>query len=569
MKDLEIKSAFLFKNKKNILAFALIIIADIALAIYFNHVSVGPFYGLKMILILDTVFCSFIYIYFSQPKREKVFNIILICIFLCLSINIFIDFLEIFYSKQISFRILGEYVLKIITILSCAICIIVARRKNLELHKVFAITAMIIGLVYMITITPLSPPDEQVHYRSSYILSNYILFQDNKNTAQKEHFDFKYFESHKNVSESYHRFSDSFFIDEPNKKVIIADNESLGYPLERLPQTLGLSLGRILGLNYLGIFYLGRFFNLFFYVLIMTLAIRKIPFFKTMIFIVGVLPMSIQQAASFSTDSFINSMAIFLIANFVYSITERKNIMSKREMLTILIVSTLLAPAKVIYIFIVFMAFLIPKERFRQKRNRFAFIIALFIMSGVFILFVKGIALINIAGNSSSDTWSGERFYCINDIILDPIGSFKIYVETISLKWEYFIGTAIGELLSGLTLHLSKFIIYCFALLLMISALREKYDNYVFTINKRFVLLIISIIIIILILTAMLLGWTPYSNNIILGVQGRYFIPIIPLIMMALRNDLIVINKKIDKNLVVVAILLQYFVISTVINYTF
>lgn len=569
MKDLEIKSAFLFKNKKNILAFALIIIADIALAIYFNHVSVDPFYGLKMILILDTVFCSFIYIYFSQPKREKVFNIILICIFLCLFINICIDFLEIFYSKQISFRILGEYALKIITILSCAICIIVARRKNLELHKVFAIIAMIIGLVYMIAITPLSAPDEQVHYRSSYILSNYILFKDNKNTAQKEHFDFKYFESHKNVSESYHRFSDSFFIDEPNKKVIIADNESLGYPLERLPQTLGLSLGRILGLNYLGIFYLGRFFNLFFYVLIMTLAIRKIPFFKTMIFIVGVLPMSIQQAASFSTDSFINSMAIFLIANFVFSITERKNIMSKREMLTILIVSALLAPAKVIYIFIVFMAFLIPKERFRQKRNHFAFIIALFIISGVFILFVKGIALINIAGNPGSDTWSGERFYCINDIILDPIGIFKIYVDTISLKWEYFIGTAIGELLSGLTLHLSKFIIYCFALLLMISALREKYDNYVFTINKRFVLLIISIIIIILILTAMLLGWTPYSSNIILGVQGRYFIPIIPLIMMALRNDLIVINKKIDKNLVVVAILLQYFVISTVINYTF
>jgi len=569
MKDLEIKTNFLFKNKKIILSFILLIIVDITLTIYLNHVSASPFSGLKMILILDTVFCSFIYIYFSQPKREKVFNIILICIFLCLFINTFMDFLEIFYTKQISARILGEYILKIITIISCAICIIVARRKKLELHKVFAITAMIIGLVYMIIITPLSVPDEQTHYSLSYKLSNYILFQENKNTAQPEHFDFTYFHGHKNVPEAYHRFSDDLFLDETSDQGSYKINKSIAYPIERLPQTLGLSLGRILNLNFLGIFYLGRFFNLLFYVLILTLAIRKIPYFKAMIFIVGILPMSIQQAASFSTDSFINSMAIFLIANFVYSIIKSESIMTKREILTILIVSALLAPAKVIYVFIVFMGLLIPKERFRDNRNRIAFIGLLLLVSVGLILFIKGVAVVNIGTNSSTDNWAGERFYVLKDIISDPIGSIKIYIDTMVFRWEFYFLTSIGGLLSGLTLHISNFFVYCFALLLMMSALKQKHDNYVFTINKRIVLLIISGITIFLVMTAMLLGWTPRSYNIIEGVQGRYFIPVIPLIMMAFRNHIIVINKEIDKNLVVIAILLQYCVISSVINFTF
>ena len=59
--------------------------------------------------------------------------------------------------------------------------------------------------------------------------------------------------------------------------------------------------------------------------------------------------------------------------------------------------------------------------------------------------------------------------------------------------------------------------------------------------------------IVVLTMTAMFLGWTSNTRDLIAGVQGRYFIPGIPLVMIALSVPQIKIPDKLMRYLVIFA----------------
>ncbi len=45
------------------------------------------------------------------------------------------------------------------------------------------------------------------------------------------------------------------------------------------------------------------------------------------------------------------------------------------------------------------------------------------------------------------------------------------------------------------------------------------------------------------ILGSMLIAWTPISSPYIQGVQGRYFLPFLPVLLLACKNDRLVLTK--------------------------
>jgi TRAP-type C4-dicarboxylate transport system permease small subunit len=46
----------------------------------------------------------------------------------------------------------------------------------------------------------------------------------------------------------------------------------------------------------------------------------------------------------------------------------------------------------------------------------------------------------------------------------------------------------------------------------------------------------ICLLVLVLTMLIMLLSWTPLSSQVVEGVQGRYFLPILPLALMTLPN---------------------------------
>ena len=73
-------------------------------------------------------------------------------------------------------------------------------------------------------------------------------------------------------------------------------------PLAYVPQALGFTLARVLGLNSIALLYLGRFLNLLLFAAVGVLTIKRLPFGKNVFFGVSILPMSLHLAASLSYD---------------------------------------------------------------------------------------------------------------------------------------------------------------------------------------------------------------------------------------------------------------------------
>ncbi len=172
----------------------------------------------------------------------------------------------------------------------------------------FTAIAICFGLTFWLIITPMSVPDETIHYEYSFQLSNYMMGKEDHLIFDEEYQNYGAFAGHLNISAAYERF-----IKKINRPMHLDDKESKmnfdiddSYKICFVPQALGITVARLLNWNMLRTFYLGRLFNLAFYVICVYIAIRNTPYHKLLFGIIATLPIFMQQAASFSYDCYIN-----------------------------------------------------------------------------------------------------------------------------------------------------------------------------------------------------------------------------------------------------------------------
>jgi len=473
---------------------------------------------------------------------------------------------------QKSFRVLLLYLLAVCVTVMLLILFV----YKLNTAKTFAILALLLGCLYCVTITPLSVPDEPHHYQSAYWLSNILLFKDDSEYGDPSDFNYTDFVGHQNVSSGYIRIlkelgRNTIDSDTTENDVIpIPMPRDLAYFIEYLPQAAGITLARIMNLNFVQMFLLGRLFNLLFYTALLYYAIKRTPIFKTMFGLIGIMPMSLHQAASFSYDAFVNGMSLLLIASIlkeIYAVGPLK----KKDYFYILIVGALLAPAKVVYFPIMLLSVLIPKQRFGNKKKK---------MIGLAIMWTAGLLLILVFNFSShfllssnkegSHTlnYEGYHNYELSFVFKYPMRTIKIFTDTFNESAWGWIKGAIGQTLSGLTLTLPGWIVDGYMAAILLSAQNQVESTYILKPHVRSSLYLVSLVVVFLIMFSFFLGWTSNFRTRITGVQGRYFIPIIPLLALSTNNQVLVLKKNIDRMLIVFAVLLQCSAIFYIMNYT-
>lgn len=457
----------------------------------------------------------------------------------------------------------------VLTVLVLAIGAIFLLRLSNE--KIVAGMVVVFGLLYCVTMTPLSPPDEPHHYHSAYQLSNYLMLRLNSlDQGDARHFDYTGLTSHANTEEGYLRILEDFTTgDELEGEVTIPTPRNLRYFVEYLPQAIGISAGRILGLGFVGVFYLGRLCNLLFYSACVYWAIRMAKRFRPVLAMVTLLPMSLHQAASYSYDGFINGIAFLLIAYLINGIYGT-GALSKTEYVRILLLGMLLAPAKVVYAAILLLALAIPGERFENRRQQVIKLLLLFAAAGAMVLLFQLPMLTKLSADSAESAlnWEGQHNYDLNFIFEHPIKTARIFVDTLKAMGSWYYETCIGRRLSGLTLVLPSSIVSAFTVLLVL-AIPERADSPFQTKRgERFLLGAIFIGVVLLIMLSMFLGWTSDTRTTIQGVQGRYFLPILPLGLMALSNRTIVRTRDYLKWQYAAVAVLQSWIIIYIIQYT-
>lgn len=442
------------------------------------------------------------------------------------------------------------------------------------IERAAAASVLVIGFIYMVAITPLSPPDEAYHYQSAYNLSNYLLFRwDSPEMGYASHFDYSELTAHANASSAYLRLMAQWNLPGIKGELVqIPTPRGLTYPIEVIPQAVGLSIGRLLNLNFFGIFYLGRLANLLFFSVCVYFAVKRIPRFQALMALTALLPMTLQQAASYSYDAFINGMAFLFVASLIREYTAEGK-MTRKDFLWLLIPGVLLVPAKAVYSAILLPALLIPSHRFGGAKQKWGAIAGVFLIcAGILVAvyfpnirFRVQTAASEVGGAHEA---TGEPLYSIGFILNHPRQTFQIFLNTLKQDGLMWVHGCIGWALSGLSLAIPIEYVHGFALLLILAVVYRGRGKVKISLGQRAAFLGCSAIVMLLTLFIFFTGWTVVGDSVIQGVQGRYFLPVLPLLCMAVSGNYEWKNLQIEKVLLSAAWILNVLTIRWIFERT-
>lgn len=438
-------------------------------------------------------------------------------------------------------------------------------------EKLYPVCALSLGLLYLTSLTPLSVPDEAHHYQTAYEQSNVLLLRaDERELGDSRDFDYTNFTLHHNTSAGYSRIARSVNTPgEQGQSVTIPRTRERNYFPMHLPQAMGIAASRLLNLNFIRTFWLGRLFNLLFYVLLSCWAIRIVPRFKALFFLVALAPMSLHQAASFSYDAFVNAMALLLLALLLRALLTEKPC-DGRAFGTTLAVNMLLTPAKIVYYPISALALLIPETRFRNRKTRIVYLVIFFLLPILFMLLfrMRVLRTTAVAAAGTVVNREGVHSYTLSFLLSHPVQTAKMFIVTALKDSVYWMKCAVGALLSGLTLPLPDWIPLVYITLLILSGIHKEQEGPCLGSRVRCTFCAVAFVVSILIMLTMCLSWTSDTSDVIMGVQGRYFIPILPLVILILNSNTLVLRRDFDRELMLIGCLVNLAALRQIIEFT-
>ena len=422
-------------------------------------------------------------------------------------------------------------------------------KNKYPIEKLFLILIIPIGLMYMLFLPFGQVPDENTHYARIYSISDGHLVSEVAKDG------YTYALMPKNVVSTFsysknkkYALVRNHILDSNSKEntYSIFTNMALYNFIVYIPQVTGVLIGRLLHLPYLIVMYLARLFNLMSFVFLMYQSIKRIPYLKKYILFISLLPIIVQEAASFSSDALTISISFFLISYILY-LKEKKEFLTKKEYLILFISSIICSMSKIVYIPIILLAYILPKDLFKSKKDK---IIKISIMILICIIINGGWTLYAtrylIEYNAGVDSKAQLKY-----ILTHPINYIYNILKTMVIFGPGFIYQAYGRKLGLLDVDVGRYYPIGAVLMTIYLSITNRFKEKKNSIIEGVMYLLVPLAIVGLIFTSLYIQWTPVSKDIIDGVQGRYFIPLllfIPLIFMRINKskDNRIMNEKND-----------------------
>ena len=144
-----------------------------------------------------------------------------------------------------------------------------------------------------------------------------------------------------------------------------------------------------------------------------------------------------------------------------------------------------------------------------------------------------------------------------------PASAINVFINTLIVYGGDYISVLIGSALGWLRIKLPWFVIDGFIIIMALSMLNKKDDKYQIKASVKFWALLLFLGSSVLIMYSMFTGHTPIGNPTIEGVQGRYFIPLIPLLYLFFKNNWLIVDARMDRWIVTLCGLFQAMAVIT------
>ncbi len=443
----------------------------------------------------------------------------------------------------------------------------IIQRGRIEEH--FLIYILVFGCCLVFLTPPIQSPDEDSHFKKSYLLSKFVFFPVEIDGNIGNYFpeavinfiDKKtYMKGNVNSKQSYSDYYlDSNLPVNYSKTVFNTFSTSRVFPLVYFPQSIGMLLGRIVNCLSIGrninrytpanMIYWGRLFNLLFFSIVVYYAIKICPVVKIPIALLASMPMTVHLAASLSYDALLIAFSFMVFASTMHLLLAENmsNFEIKKYKYIIFFSGIVLVFVKQLYLLTTCLVFVIPTDRFRSKKRKyleiFLFYFVVCLLYVIYNAILQKLKLIDSPYSYSSQLVKRQLFFVINN----PMGFLKILVNT-TIKSRDFLFVSFFGNLGWLDTNFP----YSFLQIIMVSMVGFSiFDD---SNNQKWNIVLISACIIVslvfLINLSQYLFWTPFVNGgeigsvFVSGVQGRYYIPLAPMFFAILPK--IKIGERID-----------------------
>lgn len=321
-------------------------------------------------------------------------------------------------------------------------------------------------------------------------------------------------------------------------------------PIQMMPQAIGIFLSRHIGLDVYTQGMFGRLGNLIFFIVLGYFSIKIIPYRKNFLLLFLLSPKIMYLSATMSGDIFTNSIIIFYIS-YILKLKYENKTLTKKKLMIPLLLAPFVAICKTIYLPVCFLVGILPTNCFKNNKRRIAYIISVIIISIATSL--AWIKLSNsISFSSDLDTLPSQQIKYVKENPIEFIGVLIRGVCNNSINWSEDIVGGYMEWGSAFSQpEIISIIVYVlFAISILLDKENEKKIK--LKVNEIVLISLICLIVIAGALSAMYINWTPLYAGVggleIVGVQGRYFVPIVLLISLLMPCKIFKLDESFNAN---------------------
>lgn len=138
--------------------------------------------------------------------------------------------------------------------------------------------------------------------------------------------------------------------------------------------------------------------------------------------------------------------------------------------------------------------------------------------------------------------WAEEAGYSFAELLHQPVRVLQLFYNTVVWQGESLYSGMLGESLGNrdAVLNTPYVVILLLTACLVILVLKKPGEEIFMKIKERLWIWFICLVIFAALMFSMLLAWTPKSSNMVQGVQGRYMLPLLPVLLLTLKNQKVV-----------------------------
>ena len=457
----------------------------------------------------------------------------------------------------------------------CYILIMVFRAKP---HQIFVIAGTCMALCYAFLLPPGTVPDEIGHIETTYYYSNKLLGIEEPDAES--------IYVRKTDQEAIGKLQTTPTLKEYNYFILNITHRSDDTKLVKIdatkgsdnwllyaPAILGVTAGRLIGLNGITTLYAGRFFMMFVYLIFAFFAIKRVPVGKAAMFIIVLSPMFIQQSCSYSYDAMpIELTTLFMAELFSVLYEDRK--MRKRDIIILSALAFVIASCKAgTYIPECLLLFLIPKEKYESekqcRRMRIGFLVVMilgFLINSIpYLMMVLGITEATTELQQYSNSLN---CYTVSDVLFNPGNTVRVLITTFLQYIDFYFEGSFAGPLGWLNIGINPMWGYLMAGLMLLSVTAVKDEPEYITKKQRVWIALALLATVAMVTAAMFVSWTGKGSTTISGIQGRYFTPILFYYFFLFRGKFIKIAHNVDNAIMYFGIALNVIVISNILSST-